>query len=112
MGRATRINPVNPATATEGNPFGKPAVIVHLKEDGGSGISADANTPKHIQSDYVEPMQRTNPEYLQKLADDKILSDIEAKEKREKALKAFGHGQARIVGASPNAPYFKPQTVF
>lgn len=99
MARASKTQTVQ---ASEGTPFARSAVSVYPKEDGGKGIASMQSKP--IEAGYVEPMQRNNPEYLNKLADQKLLSDIETKAKRDNALKAFGGGVVKIIGASPNSP--------
>lgn len=88
-------------------PFGKPTVIVHKKEDGGTGIPASAMQAQPLEADYVEPGDRSNPEYLAKLADEKAADD-EQKAKADKAKRAFGFGTRPIVfGGSPNSPQAK-----
>jgi len=102
MGRASNKTPATSGQAVTG--FGAPKVIVHPKEDGGKGIAAYEFSHKPFEAGQVEPSMRSNPDYLQKLADEKILTDIETRNKRDKALQAFGFGQAKIIGASQNSP--------
>lgn len=99
MARASQGKAVNTA-----NPFGKPVVIEFRKEDGGKGLSAESMQAKPMEAGYIEPEQRSNPEYLKALAE---------KQAVEKIKKTFGFaGTSRVIGASPNSPQSRVQTVF
>lgn len=94
---------VTSGKASAPHDFGNPVIIVHRKEDGnaeGRGVKMDAMGPKNIESDYIEPGQRNNPEYLEKLRAEKLKSD--------KAKRAMGFTiQTQVLGASPNSPLSK-----
>jgi hypothetical protein len=99
MGRASQG-----VAAKTANPFGKPVTIDFKKEDGGTGISVESMQSKPMEAGYIEPEQRSNPEYLKSLADKSAL---------EKIKKTFGFaGSSRVIGASPNSPQSRVQTIF
>lgn len=110
MARAGKQTPVLTGEAKAG--LGTPKHIVHAKEDGGKGIPVSSVAAKPFEPGEVPALQRNNAAYLQKLSDEKILSDIEAKAKRDKALNAFGYGRVKYIGASPNSPNKQKQIVF
>lgn len=86
------------------NPFGRPTVLVHAKEVGAKGIPVEQMQGKPLEAGYVEPMERSNPEYLAKLEEERKQKYAEFA-MREKAKRAMGYGtQGTIVGASPNSP--------
>jgi hypothetical protein len=99
MGRSSQGKVANTA-----NPFGKAVFIEFRKEDGGKGLSVESMQAKTIEAGYIEPEQRSNPEYLKALAD---------KQAAEKMKKTFGFaGSSRVIGASPNSPQSRVQTIF
>ena len=90
--------------------FGKPLVTIHKKEDGGQGIQSMQTKP--FEAGYVEPGDRSNPDYLVKLADEKLLRDAENAQ-RDKARGAFGAGlAAQIFQPSPNSPQAAFKTLY
>lgn len=105
MARASKSGVSSPES-----PFGKPMVLDHGKKDGGIGVKMDSMVSKPIESDYVEPMQRTNPGYLEKL---KFEAWQAEEAKRQKAKESFGAGfKTKVFGASPNSPHANVQTIF
>jgi hypothetical protein len=85
-------------------------VLDHGKRDGGKGVVMESMAAKPFEQDYVEPQERSNPEYLRKL---KLEAHANEKAKREKALKAFGLGfSGGVIGASPNSPSNKVQLIY
>lgn len=104
MGRASR----------KGQELAPVSVNTHIKHDGGTGIAPgvgiESAMSKPMETGYVEPEERSNPEYLKKL---KLEALANEKAKREKAMKAFGLGlSGGVIGASPNSPIGKVQTIY
>ena len=99
MGRASQGKAGNTA-----GPFGKAVVIDFKKEEGGKGLSVESMQSKPMEAGYIEPEQRSNPEYLKAQAD---------KASAEKIRKTFGFaGTSKVIGASPNSPQSRVQTVY
>lgn len=103
MGRASK-----PSAAVESGPFGPGIQNEHRVVGGGQGIPADANASKPMEAGYVPPEERSNPEYLEKLAKEKT-----EREKSEGMKKAFGIGvMPMLIGASPNSPQGKAHLLY
>ena len=100
-----------PKSQTQSLELSSPTMVLnHGVRDGGKGVAMESLASKPFESDYIEPQERSNPDYLKKLKNE---AHAVEKAKREKALKAFGLGfSGGVIGASPNSPHGRVQTIY
>lgn len=90
------------------NHFGGGIPNEHRVVDGGTGTPVEAMAARPMEAGYVPPEERSNPDYLAKLAKEKA-----DREKSEGVKKAFGIGVVpQLFGASPNSPQGKVNVIY